>query len=260
MARMPKSPIPVTTLGQAGFRFDLDGAIVYIDPYLTNRVAELEGADLHRLVPVPVAPGDISDAHWILISHIHLDHCDIGTLLPMCKASPKAQILCPREVALTLRKEGLGEDRVHIAEERWHSLCGSATVMPVPASHPALERDDAGYLRYVGYVIEHGGRRIYHAGDTSVEQAIIDRIKELAPIDVVFLPVNERNFYRERRGIIGNMSVREAFLFGEEIGARVVVPMHWDMFAPNSVYPEEIELVYARMRPGFEMKLQPTSV
>jgi hypothetical protein len=33
--------------------------------------------------------------------------------------------------------------------------------------------------------------------------------------------------------------------------------MHWDMFAPNSVYLEEIELLYRLMQPSFEMKVYP---
>jgi L-ascorbate 6-phosphate lactonase len=252
--------IKVLTLGQAGFRFDFGGTIIYVDPYLTNRVAELEGDDLNRLLPVPISPARVCDANWILISHIHLDHCDIDTLLPMCKASHGANVLCPNEVATLLRRKEITAGRVHVADESWIKLSESASVMAVPAAHPRLERDEQGLLRYVGFVMDDGHRRIYHAGDTCVDQAIIDRLRQLGPIDVAFLPVNERNFYRQRRGIIGNMSVREAFLLGEEIGARIVVPMHWDMFAPNCVYQEEIELVYSRMRPKFQMRLNPTAI
>jgi len=71
------------------------------------------------------------------------------------------------------------------------------------------------------------------------------------------MPVNERNFYREKRGIVGNMSVREAFQMATDIGVKTLVPTHWDMFAPNSVYKEELNLLYELMRPPFEMRLDP---
>ena len=252
--------IPSLPLGQAGFRLDFDGTVVYVDPYLSNRVAELEGADLQRQIPIPEAPQDITDASWILLSHIHLDHCDLATLLPMTRASAAARIMCPAEVARHLFENGLPSQRLHEADEQWHQLGPGCRVIAVPAAHPDLERDAQGLLRYAGYVIEYGGRRLYHAGDTSVHEEIIETLRAMGPIDVAFLPVNERNFYRERRGIVGNMTVREAFQFALDIRVRVMVPVHWDMFAPNAVYPEEIRLLYDLMRPAFEMRIRPERI
>jgi L-ascorbate metabolism protein UlaG (beta-lactamase superfamily) len=45
-----------------------------------------------------------------------------------------------------------------------------------------------------------------------------------------------------------------------EIGVRTLVPMHWDMFAPNSVFREEIELVYGRLNAPFALSINPTAV
>ena len=53
------------------------------------------------------------------------------------------------------------------------------------------------------------------AGDTSVYEELLSCLKSVAPIDVAFLPVNEGTF-RDRRGIVGNMSVREAFELADE--------------------------------------------
>jgi hypothetical protein len=36
--------------------------------------------------------------------------------------------------------------------------------------------------------------------------------------------------------------------------------MHWDMFAPNSVYLEEIQVVYRLMKPPFEMRIYPEQI
>jgi L-ascorbate 6-phosphate lactonase len=108
----------------------------------------------------------------------------------------------------------------------------------------------------VGYVLAADGVRYYHAGDTRAAEALIASVRAIGPIDVAILPVNERNFFRERRGIIGNMSVREAFGLAVELGCKRVIPCHWDMFAPNRVYREEIDLIYSRMAPPFELDLR----
>jgi L-ascorbate metabolism protein UlaG (beta-lactamase superfamily) len=67
------------------------------------------------------------------------------------------------------------------------------------------------------------------------------------------LPVNEDNFFRRRRGIVGNMTIREAFGLAAEVGIQSVVPVHWDMFAVNSASPEEIKAVYKADAWPFEL-------
>lgn len=252
--------IKVKSLGQSGFRFQFGGIVVYTDPYLSDHVAESEGAEMHRLFPVTIEPGAVTDADFVLISHAHLDHCDFSTILPLARASSKCMIVCPNEVAQSLNERGISEKRLIAAREEWIDLGEGLRVMPVPAAHTEIEHDMDGLLRYVGYVIEYQGRRIYHAGDTSPAMALLERLKQLTPIDTAFLPVNERNFYRERRGIVGNMSVREAFQMATDIGVKVLVPIHWDMFAPNSVYLEEIELLYRLVQPSFDMKVYPEEI
>ncbi|MNX34281.1 putative L-ascorbate-6-phosphate lactonase UlaG [compost metagenome] len=250
-------PIPVRPLGQSGFRFQFSDTVLYTDPYLTNHVGDVEGEALNRLIPSFLVPSEVTDADWVLVSHLHLDHCDPTTLLPLVQASPRCKILCPGEVASYLETLGVETERLVLAREEWLSLGPDLDVHPVPAAHPAIERDEFGLLRYVGYVVRYRDRFIYHAGDTSADQLMIDTVKALGRIDVAILPVNERNFFKERQGIIGNMSIREAFGLAEEIGAKHVLPMHWDMFAPNSVFEEEIRLVYELLNPPFEMILNP---
>jgi len=249
--------IPVQSLGQAGVRLEFPKSTIYVDPYLSDGVEELEGVHMRRQFPKPMSAGEIGDADWVLVTHIHLDHCDLNSLLPIAHSSPSCRFLCPNECAKTLAGAGIHPSRVRVAGEKWFRLSDDVNVVAVPAAHPQIERDGDGHLRYVGYVIESDGRRIYHAGDTSPADEMISRLEALSPIDAAFLPVNERNFYRERRGIVGNMTIREAFQLAQDLAIHTVVPVHWDMFAPNSVYREEIQLLYDLMRPSFSLKFYP---
>lgn len=249
--------LPIVPLGQCGFRFEFKKLIVYTDPYLTNHVAEVEGPDMRRLRPAPIEPSNVVDASCVLITHAHMDHCDLKTLVPLAAASPMCRFICPNEVSKLLVNEGISRHRIILAAEEWINLGLEVRVMPVPAAHPRIERDGEGYLRCVGYVIEWEGHKLYHGGDGSPDDDVIKRLQQIGPLDVAFMPVNERNFYREKRGIIGNMSVREAFQMAVDIGAKALVPTHWDMFAPNSVHEEEIKLLYEIIRPPFTMQLNP---
>ena len=236
------------------------GSVIYVDPYLSDNVAHVEGPEMARQFPLAMRAEDVVDADWVLVTHIHLDHCDVHSLVPIAQGSPSCRFMCPDECATVLRAAGIDEARIATASETWAPLNPAVKVIAVPAAHPRVERDAKGNLRFIGYVLEYDGRRIYHAGDTSPAHEIIDKLETLLPIDTAFLPVNERNFYRELRGIIGNMSVREAFQLARELKVRTVVPMHWDMFSPNSVYVEEIRLLFELMKPPFEMRIYPDQI
>jgi L-ascorbate metabolism protein UlaG (beta-lactamase superfamily) len=249
------------SLGQVGYRFSFGELVVYIDPYLSNYVEKVEGPAFERMFPIPFRPEKVTDADWVLVTHDHLDHCDPFTLAPLALASPQAKFVCPVTVMPKLLSLNIAPERIMIPfEGKWNDLAQSLRIAPVPAAHPDIRRDELGQAHCLGYVIEHGGRRLYHAGDTSPHEELLTALKVLAPINIAFLPVNERNFFRDRTGIIGNMSVREAFLIAQEIGAKTMVPTHWDMFAPNSVAREEIELLYRLIAPGFSMEFYPTQL
>lgn len=254
---MNASALRIRALGQTGFRFEFVGTVVYIDPYLSNSVQEKEAEDLARLNPPSISPANVTDANWILITHEHRDHCDLDTLLPISVASKKCRFIGPPNVVAMLVNAGINKDRICMAN------CGTTKqlgfeweVHPVPSAHPTVECDAQGACRWLGYVMRVGNQYIYHAGDTSVNEEVIIAVKSFGKIDLAFLPVNERNYYRERRGIIGNMSVREAFQFAEEIGVETLVPTHWDMFEVNSVFREEIELLYNKISPRFQLLLE----
>lgn len=251
------SSIPTQMLGQSGCRLSFPGATVYLDPYLSNSVQELDASDLARQLPIPFTPESATDADWVLITHEHIDHCDPHTLPKLAAASPQARFVGPQPVVRRLIEWGIAQDRITLAIENWIDLEQGIRLLAVPAAHPEIERDVQGHLKCVSYLLDYAGHQIYLAGDTSAKQEIIDTLVASGPVHTAFLPVNEHNFFRGRRGIIGNMSVREAFQFAVEIGAKQVVAVHWDMFKSNAVDPDEIRLIHQRLNPGFTLLLQP---
>ncbi len=247
-------------LGQSGCRIEYRDTVIYMDPYLSNSVQELDAPDLSRLLPIPLQPEEVTDADWVLITHVHIDHCDPHTLPKIADASANCQFVGPPPVLEKLLQWGIPQQRCHVATESWRQLCPAVKVRAVPAAHPVVHRDEEGHLSTVGYMLEIEERRIYLAGDTSVTAELLDTLQSLRPIATAILPVNEHNYFRGRRGIIGNMTVREAFLLAEEIGAGTVVPVHWDMFKVNSADPDEIRAIYRHMKPAFDLQFQPTSL
>jgi L-ascorbate metabolism protein UlaG (beta-lactamase superfamily) len=235
--------LAILGLGQAGMRMAFADTVVYVDPYLTDRVADVYGPTLKRRVPAPLLPENVTDAVWVLITHAHEDHADPATLGPIAKASPMARFMCPPPVADILVDVGVDRHRIVTATERAHRLSDAVSVRSVPAAHLKIERDADGLALCVGYVFDADGHRIYHAGDTIPHAEIVAALAD-RPIDYALLPVNERNYYRDAQGIVGNMSVREALQLAIEIHAASMIPIHWDLFEPNSTPRAEIELLH----------------
>jgi L-ascorbate metabolism protein UlaG (beta-lactamase superfamily) len=110
---------------------------------------------------------------------------------------------------------------------------GPFVIHAVPAAHNLREQDDAGHERYIGIVVEVGGVTIYHSGDTLRYDGMVDILRRWE-IDVALLPINGND---PARGVAGNLDGVEAAQLAYDIGARLVVPCHYDMFAFNTASP-----------------------
>ncbi len=245
----------VTFLGQSGLLLSDGKRRVIIDPYLTNAVAERYGAHLRRQVPPPSIQTLDREDVLVLITHGHLDHCDPGSLAEIARLARTLRIFAPKNCHAIIRRELPAIEVEELTCADWSVLEADLEMMAVPAAHPRLQRQAGGRPSAVGYVVRLGNRLIYHSGDTSPHAEIFELLKRVGKLDLVALPVNERNFYRQRAGIIGNMSVREALQFAAELEGKYFLPLHWDMFAPNSVLEEEIRLVADREWPRVKLKL-----
>ena len=245
--------IQLEHLGQTGLRIALGGFTVLVDPYLSNSVQELDSSDLIRQLPIPYHPNELTDVDWVLITHDHMDHCDPHTLPALALASPQARFMGPLAVRKQLVDWGISEGRIQEASSKYYSLSNNFKVRSIPAAHPKLRFDQENQPHTVGYCFQHKNKTFYLAGDTSICDELIEELKKIGMIDLALLPVNEDNYFRRRRGIVGNMSIREAFGLAEEVGIKSVAPVHWDMFACNSASPLEIKAVYNSAKWSFEL-------
>jgi L-ascorbate metabolism protein UlaG (beta-lactamase superfamily) len=59
-------------------------------------------------------------------------------------------------------------------------------------------------------------------------------------IEIALLPVNGRDPVREADGIVGNLDTAEAVQLARRLGARTLIPYHWDGFAGNTEQPGRV--------------------
>tara|TARA_B100001287_G_scaffold29419_2_gene21013 strand:- start:2265 stop:3032 length:768 start_codon:yes stop_codon:yes gene_type:complete len=245
----------IKLLGQSGCLISFNDKRIIIDPYLSNSAMKLINSSLKRLRPTNFNYNQAKKIDWVFITHDHIDHCDPWTLGRFLKVNPNIRYMGPVTVVKILKSIGIKDKYIYLCKEKWFNISKEFKVLSIPACHPKIHRDKNNNLRCVGYLIKNrfNNSIIYHSGDTSVHSDIIKKLKKISNIKVALLPVNEKNFYKDRDNIIGNMSIREAFYLCKELKIPNLIPVHWDMFEQNSVHIEEIKLIYRKLKFRFKL-------
>ncbi|MEH7545796.1 MBL fold metallo-hydrolase [Neobacillus vireti] len=224
-------------LGQAGILLkgtEEDG-LLCIDPYLSRSIEERDPkTEFKRAFPPVVDPGMLRDLDGVLVTHGHDDHLDLLSIKEIAKGSD-SMFAIPAPL-ISLVQEHVGKKYIHAAKDGESFTIKGFEITPIPAAHTEYETDSLGNHTFLGYFIEVNGIRLFHSGDTVVTPELIEKVKEFKP-HVAFLPINGGDYFRTSRGIIGNMSFREAADFSAAVGVDLIVPIHYDMFPNNRENP-----------------------
>lgn len=169
-------------LGHASFLIRLADKRMYIDPYAIRGIPK--AADL------------------ILLTHEHYEHCDPSSIKKLMKSG--THILGSANAAKRIAGCGILRcgDSVHLDD---------VAIKAVPSYNIGKHYHPIG--SGVGYVIEHEGKKVYHAGDTD----LIPEMHALKDITVALLPI----------GGTYTMNADEATEAAKLINPKIVVPMHY---------------------------------
>ena len=184
--------VEISWLGHAAFLITHEDTRYYLDPF-------------------KIKPKGAADA--VLITHEHFDHLSIEDLRKIVK--PETEIVAPESCKENLRAFGMGIVRLVKPGESLEVK--NAKIETIPAYN--INKFRAPGVVYhpkeqggVGYIIEVGGIRIYHAGDTD----FIPEMKNLK-VDVALVPVSGTFV----------MTAEEAADAVNTFKPKVAIPMHF---------------------------------
>jgi L-ascorbate metabolism protein UlaG (beta-lactamase superfamily) len=188
-------------LGHSAFALSDGGTTVLVDPFLTGN-------------PRAAASADEVEATTILLTHGHADH--LGDTVAIAKRTG-ATVVAIVELANEVGAAGV--------DVRDPNLGGTETfdwgsVRLVPAWHTAVSPSGTAHTP-AGLLIEFAGTTIYHVGDTCLfsDLQLVGRGRE---IDVALVPIGG-HYTMDRHDAVDAVRL---------IGAKTVVPVHYDTFPP----------------------------
>jgi len=232
----------VTWLGHSTVLIAMNGASVLTDPLLRARVLHLR-----RLVPPAKAALSI-DA--VLISHVHWDHLDLGSLRLLPHDLP---IVVPRGAGALLRRRRFSNVVELVDGER--TAINGVEVRATPAVHPMPTWPRRAPAEAIGFVVE-GTRSIYFAGDTD----LFDGMRDVAPqLDIALLPVAGWG----PRLPPGHLDAERAAQALRLLRPAVAIPIHWGTYAPitmrrrpsSSGAPDEFRRQAAKLAPAVDVRI-----
>ena len=205
--------VSVSLLGHATVMVVSGDKVIYIDPYK---------------VPESSKVADI-----ILVTHEHYDHCDPEVIRQLSDNNTKiiAAKGCASKIDGDVTETAPGDSLA----------VDDVSIKAVQAYNISKQYHPKGLG--IGYIIDVGGVKIYHAGDT-------DRIPEMKSlkdenIDIAFLPA----------GGTFTMDIEEASDAAADIMPKVVVPMHYGVVAGTQADTEKFKTLVAEKAQGVDVRI-----
>lgn len=209
--------LTLTWLGHDSFRITDGKIVMYIDPYS---------------IQVGEPKADI-----IAVTHEHFDHCDPPSIQRLLKPStlvvaPRVALPCVKKVSQNVAEISPGKtltfEQIKLTAYPAYNLNKYRDLARGIVFHP---KEDG----RVAYLIEWGGTRIFHCGDS-------DFVPEFRNVsaDILLVPVSG----------VYVMTPQEAAEFVNAVRPKVAIPMHYGSIVASRKEAEEFKKL---VKPGVEV-------
>ncbi|MFJ3790921.1 MBL fold metallo-hydrolase [Kitasatospora sp. NPDC090091] len=229
--------VEVTWYGHASALVEVEGARVLLDPVWSDRCSPAAHVGPKRLHPVPVELEELPQVDAVLISHDHYDHLDMATVKRLVR-SQSAPFAVPLGIGSHLRRWGVPEHR--IIELDWNETCtlGELAVTLTAAHHFSGRGLTRNTTLWGSWVIAGPTRRVFYTGDSGYFEGYARIGAEHGPFDAALVQIGA---YDTAWADI-HMTPEDAVRAHRELGAGLLVPVHWCTFnlAPHP-WSEPIE-------------------
>jgi L-ascorbate metabolism protein UlaG (beta-lactamase superfamily) len=239
-------------LGQCGYLLRWHELTVALDPYLSNHLAALRlgpGRPYERQLEPPFEPAQMRGLDLIVVTGAAPDQLDPESIGPLLAASERALLALPAGLADFAADDlGLPEDRlVPIRDREFFDLAGLRL-------HALAVAGDGEAATAATYILAGEGLSLWHGGPLTPAPDLAERVAAYRP-RLALLPISGRGARLQALGQPGVLTPAEAARLAAEVGAEVLAPNHYDLFAAETADVEAFCQHVAHHHPGLRVKL-----
>jgi L-ascorbate 6-phosphate lactonase len=238
-------------LGQSGYVLKKKDFTILIDPYLSNYIEDPNGLNdkrMKRNFPPTIRPEEINSIDIVLCTHGHHDHMDPWTL----EKIKQPFILYCSETSYKNNKVSLNSDQLKFIDWNKEIKLGEFKITPFPAAH-YNKADINGKPDCLSFLITIGDIKLFFWGDGILYDGLLDNLS-MHHFNIFFAPINGRDWFREKEGIIGNLNSRELAEICSKLNIDSVVPNHYDLFDYNDEIPSHFINYLQKFAPNQKVK------
>jgi L-ascorbate metabolism protein UlaG (beta-lactamase superfamily) len=220
-AKWSDERLTVAWLGHATVLINFYGTWLLTDPALRTRVGVRVGTVTlgpRRLVRPALSVGELPALDAVLVSHAHMDHCDMGTLRRLPRAAH----------AIVQKGNGdLVRRFARVDELAWGESVevSGARIESIEVNHWGARKLTDKHRGYGGFLVEKGGRALVFGGDTAYTRAFARLKRRGQRVDLAILPIGAYDPY-----VYVHANPEQSWQMAREMGADYILPMHHSTF------------------------------
>ncbi len=237
--KVEQGSVGIHWFGQSSFALKSPaGTVILVDPYFP-RVRPPEKF-IHPEPPVDEA--DVK-TDWVLLTHNHIDHTCIESLLRIRDAWPEARFVGPVESVQAMVGARIPEERTITVQAGEQVRLGSDAVAHAVYAKPPEGHPEKGIappdVTHLGYVVDVAGVRVYISGDPihtfAEREDLIQPVAALKPhIGMLTTHPTEGEF----PFFDGSVAM------ARKIGLLTAVPSHYQCFVKRTYDPAEWDAAF----------------
>ena len=250
-AFLDSKPVPglrAIWLGHSSVLLEIDGLRVLLDPVLSQRVSPFPFVGPARFHPSPIPLKDMRGIDVVLISHNHYDHMDKATIRHL--AGQGTKFFVPLGTAPLLQQWGIADAQIRSFNWWEEESINGVQLVATPARHYS-NRGTFDYKKtfWLSWSILGPQNRAFFSGDTGYSKSFTEIGEKLGPFDLGIIKVGA--YGPGQAWIDIHMDPENAMQTAKDVGAKLVLPVHWGTFnLAYHAWDEPIERAVAAAQPN----------
>lgn len=226
----PGDKAQITWINHATYLLQYDSVTVLTDPIFSERCSPVQWAGPKRFTEPGLDFEALPEIDFVIISHNHYDHLDVGTIKRLQEKqhdNPPLWI-----VPLKIKQWFLDLGVTNVIELDWwdSTTYEGVEIHCVPAQHfSGRGLTDRNETLWAGWVLIKNDFRFYFAGDTGYSPEFKEIGERLGPFTVSCIPIGA---YKPRWFMQGvHVDPYQAVDIHRDVQSKHSIGMHWGTFA-----------------------------